>query len=209
MANESGLHSFTDDFCTQVTSLWLCTTSSNSCLSVELAFANQFWPPSSAVLRASSVYTSRCHTSATVLDNTRVVQPMAACRQSPYLHKPAIIVVMSFSLWHHLLLSWPRPALRTNVRTLRRDTLPRFIYKDSCPVQDPGSTASLIHLLILINSGSWYHCLAIGIYHWLGEGGCITAVCEVLCCTEARPGLSVRKWGGTSASRDENGQMNV
>ena len=27
-----------------------------------------------------------------------------------------------------------------------------------------------------INSGSWYHCLPIGIYHWLGEGGCIAVV---------------------------------
>ena len=30
-----------------------------------------------------------------------------------------------------------------------------------------------------INSGSWYHCLPIGIYHWLGQGGCIAVVCEV------------------------------
>jgi len=44
-----------------------------------------------------------------------------------------------------------------------------------------------------INSGSWYHCLPIGIYHWLGEGGCIAAVCEVVCCMEVRPGLSGNK----------------
>jgi len=148
MANESGLHSFTDDFCTQVTSLWLCTTSSNSCLSVELAFANQFWPPSSAVLRASSVYTSRCHTSATVLDNTRVVQPMAACRQSPYLHKPAIVIVTSLSLWRLTLLRHSQPPFslwrhshcdvirywaghaRCYRRTYVMDTLPCIIYKD-------------------------------------------------------------------------------
>jgi len=30
--------------------------------------------------------------------------------------------------------------------------------------------------LDVINSGSWYHCLSIGIYHWLGEGGCIVVV---------------------------------
>jgi len=31
--------------------------------------------------------------------NTRAVQPVATCRQSPYLHKPAIVIVTSFSLW--------------------------------------------------------------------------------------------------------------
>ena len=41
-----------------------------------------------------------------------------------------------------------------------------------------------------INSGSWYHCLPIRIYHWLGEGGCMAAVCEVVCYMEVRPGLS-------------------
>jgi len=30
---------------------------------------------------------------------TRAVQPVATCRQSPYLHKPAIVIVTSFSLW--------------------------------------------------------------------------------------------------------------
>jgi len=25
---------------------------------------------------------------------------VATCRQSPYLHKPAIVIVTSFSLWH-------------------------------------------------------------------------------------------------------------
>jgi len=74
---------------------------------------------------------------------TRALQPVATCRQSTYFHKPAIITVTSFSLWRHSwgsrlrrsqpatkaailimtsfslwrhsLLSWPRPALRTNV----------------------------------------------------------------------------------------------
>jgi len=41
-----------------------------------------------------------------------------------------------------------------------------------------------------INSGSWYHCVPIGIYHSLGEGGSIAALCEVVCYTEVRPGLS-------------------
>jgi len=44
-----------------------------------------------------------------------------------------------------------------------------------------------------INAGSWCHCLPIGIYYWLGEGGCIAAVCEVVCCTEVRPGPSGKK----------------
>jgi len=44
-----------------------------------------------------------------------------------------------------------------------------------------------------INSGSWYHCLPIGIYHWLGEGGCIAVVYKVVCYTEVRPGLSGKK----------------
>jgi len=29
---------------------------------------------------------------------TRAVQPVATCRQSPYFHKPAIVIVMSLSL---------------------------------------------------------------------------------------------------------------
>jgi len=60
--------------------------------------------------------------------NTRAVQPVATCHQSPYLHKPAIVIVTlfslrrfaapvlimtSFSLWRHSLLSWPHPPLRT------------------------------------------------------------------------------------------------
>jgi len=30
---------------------------------------------------------------------TSAVQPVATCRQSPYLHKPATVIVTSFSLW--------------------------------------------------------------------------------------------------------------
>jgi len=37
----------------------------------------------------------------------------------------------------------------------------------------------------------WYHCLPIGICHWLGEGDCIAVVCEVVC--YLRPGLSGKK----------------
>ena len=38
----------------------------------------------------------------------------------------SVLVMTSFSLWRHSLLSWPRPALRTYVA----DTLPRLIHKD-------------------------------------------------------------------------------
>jgi len=50
------------------------------------------------------------------LHNTRA--PVATCRQSPYLWpvpsatKPAILIMKSFSLWRHSLLSWPCPVLR-------------------------------------------------------------------------------------------------
>jgi len=80
---------------------------------------------------------------------TRAVQPVAICRQSPYLHKPPVVIVTPFSLWRlaptalaapvltmtslslwrHSLLSWPRPPLRTY--TYVTDTLPRLIYKDA------------------------------------------------------------------------------
>jgi len=40
-----------------------------------------------------------------VLYVTRVVQPVATCRQSPYLHKPAIVIVTSFPLWRHWRVS--------------------------------------------------------------------------------------------------------
>jgi len=39
--------------------------------------------------------------------HTKVVQPVATCRQSPYLHKPAIVIVTSFSLWCLVTLAAP------------------------------------------------------------------------------------------------------
>jgi len=65
------------------------------------------------------------------------VQPVATCRQSPYLRKPATVILIvtsraygtrgarsprstSFSLWRHSLLSWPRPPLWTYERTYVR-----------------------------------------------------------------------------------------
>jgi len=38
-----------------------------------------------------------------------------------------------------------------------------------------------------------YHCLQIGIYHLLGEGGCIAVVCKVVCYMEVRPACQERK----------------
>jgi len=35
-----------------------------------------------------------------------------------------------------------------------------------------------------INSGSWYHCLPIKIYHWLGEGGQVSLPCNILLHTQ-------------------------
>ena len=55
--------------------------------------------------------------SARLLSLTTAVQPMATCRQSPYLHKPAIVTVTSFAT-----------ELATPTVT---DTLPRLMYKDS------------------------------------------------------------------------------
>jgi len=52
-----------------------------------------------------------------IFNYPRALQPVATCRQLPYLHELAIIIITSVSLWRHLLLSWPRPALWTNVRT--------------------------------------------------------------------------------------------
>jgi len=51
---------------------------------------------------------------------TRALQAVATCHQSPYLHKPAIIIVTSFSLWRHSLLSWLHPTLWTYERTYIR-----------------------------------------------------------------------------------------
>ena len=49
------------------------------------------------------------------------------------------------------------------------------------------------HFCIALLLMSDTHCLPIGIYRWLGEGGCIEAVFKVVCCMEVRPGLSGKK----------------
>jgi len=69
---------------------------------------------------------------------TRALQPVATCRQSPYLHKPAfiidVILIMTYRAYGvrsprshcdvilivtSFALSWPRPALRTYVTYVR------------------------------------------------------------------------------------------
>ena len=40
-----------------------------------------------------------------------------------------------------------------------------------------------------INSGSWFRCLPIRIYHWQWEEDCTAVVCEAVCCMEVRPDL--------------------
>jgi len=39
-----------------------------------------------------------CTDDCAAYNNTRAVQPVATCRQSLYLHKPAIVIVTLFSL---------------------------------------------------------------------------------------------------------------
>jgi len=39
-----------------------------------------------------------------------------------------------------------------------------------------------------VSSGSWCHCLPVGICHWWWEGDCAAVVCEVVCCIEVGPG---------------------
>jgi len=79
---------------------------------------------------------------------TRAVQLVAKCRQSPYLHKPAIVIVTSFSLlrpaptgagsprFHYdviLIMTSFATQLTTPpaVTDVRTDTLPRLTYKDA------------------------------------------------------------------------------
>jgi len=66
--------------------------------------------------------------------HTTAVQPVATCRQSPYLNKPAIVIVTPFSLWRLaptelaalaapvLIRYWAGHANRYG----RMDTLPRL-----------------------------------------------------------------------------------
>ena len=66
------------------------------------------------------------------------MQPVATRRQSPYLHKPAIIIIIRSPRSHYDVIlittsfatELATPSV-TDERTLRTDTLPRLIYKDA------------------------------------------------------------------------------
>jgi len=114
-----------------------------------------FWRPR-VTERQFSIFTSvlwEPYVILLIIFHTRTVQPVATCRQSPYLHKPAIVIVTSFSLWRHSRVSRLRrsqlpshydvilivtsfatelvtPTV-TDVSTLRTGTLPRLIYRDA------------------------------------------------------------------------------
>jgi len=73
------------------------------------------------------------------LHYTKAVQPVATCRQSPYLHKPAIVIVTSFSLWRLAPTALATPVLimtsfslwrHSPLRAYVTDTLPCLIYND-------------------------------------------------------------------------------
>jgi len=88
----------------QLGRLKLATFDKSTIASVELQFGRTF-----AVMHAhrggSSVYF-----------HYRAVQPVVTCRQSPYLHKPATVIVTSFTT-----------ELATPTLTYVTDTLPRLI----------------------------------------------------------------------------------
>jgi len=69
---------------------------------------------------------------------TTAVQPVATCRQLPYLHKPAVVIVTSFSFMtrsphSHYDVTLIVTSSTTELATIteHKDTLPRLIYKDT------------------------------------------------------------------------------
>jgi len=58
-----------------------------------------------------------------VFSSTRAVQPVATCRQSPYLHKPAIVIVTLFSLWRLAPTALAAPVLIMTSFSLCRHSL--------------------------------------------------------------------------------------
>jgi len=75
-----------------------------------LIIFNQFLLLNKHVYICSSLFSASCI--------TREVQPVATCRQSSARLAPTalaapVLIMTSFSLWRHSLLSWPRPALQT------------------------------------------------------------------------------------------------
>jgi len=65
---------------------------------------------------------------------TIAVQPVATRRQSVYLHKPAVVIVTSFSLWRQRRHAHRYG--RTNVRTYGH-LIPSLIYRDMQRNQNP------------------------------------------------------------------------
>jgi len=72
---------------------------------------------------------------------TRALQPVATCRQSPYLYKPAIVIMTSFASLAPVVLAAPVLIMTsfatelatcsiTDERALHTDTLARLLYKD-------------------------------------------------------------------------------
>jgi len=52
-----------------------------------------------------------------------------------------------------------------------------------------GDASAAVEARFRVGWSSWCHCLPVGICHWLGEAGCVAAVCEVVCYMEVGPGL--------------------
>jgi len=71
------------------------------------------------------------------------VQPVATCRQSPYLQKPAIVIVTSFSLWH----------LAPTALTAPGHIMTSFSWRRLAP------TALAAPVLILTSFSLWRHSL--------------------------------------------------
>jgi len=90
----------------------------------------------------TAVRTSISHSNVTnFIFQTRALQPVATCRQSPYLHKPAIMLT-SFSLWRHSLLRWPYIST-PSVTDESTDTLPLLICKlKDCVTVSSSSSSS-------------------------------------------------------------------
>jgi len=69
-----------------------------------------------------------------------------------------VLIMTSFSLWRHLLLSWPHPPLWTYVHStyVRTDTLPHLTCNDSLLVRMYSMKRDVcIVLVILLWGGCW------------------------------------------------------
>jgi len=63
-------------------------------------------------------YVTHCH----LCKNTTVLQPVATCRQLPYL-RPAIITMTSFSLWRHSRGSRWQPATEPAIYIIKIESV--------------------------------------------------------------------------------------